>query len=64
MSVNIRKPSVEAVVPHAQPFVIDAELMQEGGVDVVIVTGMVCAIRIRTGEAHGEEQSFRILRSD
>ena len=38
--MNIGEPAVDAVVPHGESLVIDAELVQHGGVDVVDLGGM------------------------
>ncbi len=46
--MDVGEAAVDAVVPDGEPFVIDAQLMKEGGVDVVDVGRMVSVERFET----------------
>ena len=46
MSVDIREPAVNAVVPHGQALVVDSQQVQHGCVDVVDLRGVVTIQRL------------------
>ncbi len=46
MTVNIRQPSVDAVVSHSQPAMVNTRQMQDRGMDVVYLRRMVTVQRL------------------